>query len=206
MQLGDIDAEPEAANLTTMQQEVTQLDMVHKRDQLMAMTNRMALTQASPDWPRASWSEASVESQTALLSRRRAAIFASFLVTDVPRVRDEAGSTLVWNERIKVMLSGRDKRSYCTGKSGLESRRRQAQVGRLRKAIRRQTRICSIVNLPVWLAEMAECDVRAEFQRIAKEAVRKLGVAAGHGTRRESEQGRTRSSFQAMPPRASVTS
>ena len=33
MQLGDIDAEPEAANLTMMQQEVTWLDMVHRRNQ-----------------------------------------------------------------------------------------------------------------------------------------------------------------------------
>ena len=100
---GDVSAESEAANQTTMKPTVTFFDMLHRRKQFMEKTNCMIAEQTASDWPPSHWPASTFESQRILLARRTAALLGNFFITHVPPMRDEAGCGLIWNRHIKIM-------------------------------------------------------------------------------------------------------
>ena len=100
---GDVDRESDGANQIVHKRKATYQDVVHNRQKFAAATDKMAKTQTSPDWPPAHFPENVVESQRILLARRKAALLGHYLLTHITPLRDEAGSSLIWNRHLKVL-------------------------------------------------------------------------------------------------------
>ena len=170
---GDLDNESDEANKATFQTPVTFLDMVHRRRRFLEATTKMAVNQGSSEWPPAHWPEATVESQRILLSRRKAALVASFLLTHAPPLRDDAGCSLVWNRHLKMMnVKGRKVFQY--RKIGPSVNKTSGLGRRALKMGATDEPQFSIVTLPPWLGDMVDDYVRTDLPRIAGEAFRKF--------------------------------
>ena len=170
---GDLDNESDEANKATFQTPVTFLDMVHRRRRFLEATTKMAVNQGSSEWPPAHWPEATVESQRILLSRRKAALVASFLLTHVPPLRDDAGCSLVWNRHLK-MMNVKERKVFQYRKIGPNVTKTSGLGRRALKMGARDESQFSIVTLPPWLGDMVDDYVRTDLPRIAGEAFRKF--------------------------------
>ena len=136
----------------------------------------MALIQGSSEWPPAHWPETTVESQRILLSRRKGALVASFLIAHVPLLRDDVGCSLVWNRHLEMNV--KERKEFQNRKIG-PSANKISGLGRraLKMGARGESQFSVVTPLP-WLGDTVNEYVRTDLPRIAGEAVRKFGPDA----------------------------